>query len=302
LLKEPRPPVEALFHAVDKPPLAVSINTSDAADQSLAYSEGHFDSISHRLLQPRPHQARRRTDPNHFDEGTKEAQVYAILYESVRDSELSSHFWNFNTTNFAPLDRRPMHRPTPDGPTASSCPADHLRTVQAYDANDRNRAVPYLEENAAIFADEDSISLKYQRRVDENLFPPFFQTVLVARPRLRGRGADSSASRMSSRRSSANTSSRRRPRGRSITQKQRTRPNLRPGNIRLDQGAVRLGALMPEFVVPQNSFSQGELGPYMAERADSPLYHAAAQNDRELRRPAAWRPHAAGRPSSMSIR
>jgi hypothetical protein len=113
-----------------------------------------------------------------FDEASKAAQTCDILYEAIRDSELSNYFWNFNTKDF----ELSQEVDTPLNPQWSyqyTLSADHLRTIRAMDINGDD--IDFLEEDGKVYANDDRVVLKYLRRIDEAYFPGYFQDCLVAR-------------------------------------------------------------------------------------------------------------------------
>lgn len=113
-----------------------------------------------------------------FDEGTAEAEVAANLYPSVRDALLSAHPWNFALRQSWLA--RLVEAPVADYSHAYQLPADCLRAVSAgYNASGRGLAYRLL--GRTVHCDADEVVLTYVARVEEALFPAFFDQALVAR-------------------------------------------------------------------------------------------------------------------------
>lgn len=110
-------------------------------------------------------------------EDTKEKNVSAVLYDGIRDSELSNYPWNFNqvTTELA----QQVGEPAEDWAYQYSLPSDWLRTVNVTDASDNN--IPWQEAGGRILADSDRVKLTYQARVSEAFMTTPFVDALVAR-------------------------------------------------------------------------------------------------------------------------
>ena len=113
-----------------------------------------------------------------FDDGTTEAEIAANLYPSIRDALLSSYPWNFATAQIqlAKLSAEPIA----DYQSAFQLPADFLRALSA-GLDGRGRGVEYRINERRLYANADSIILTYIFRPDEQIFPPFFDQILIAR-------------------------------------------------------------------------------------------------------------------------
>ena len=112
-----------------------------------------------------------------FEDGTAEAEVAANLYPLVRDGLLSSYPWSFAVLQkrLARLDIKPLA----DYQYAYQLPADYLRIISAGTGN-RGRGAEYRIYENKIYTDAEELIITYISRVDENIFPTFFQEALVA--------------------------------------------------------------------------------------------------------------------------
>lgn len=113
-----------------------------------------------------------------FDgEESKEKKVSAILYDGIRDAELSNYQWNFNqyTTELA----RSLDEPAEDWTYEFAPPSDWLRTVNVTDESGHN--VEYQDAGGRILSDSERVLLVYQARVSESSFPSYFVDAFVAR-------------------------------------------------------------------------------------------------------------------------
>ena len=112
-----------------------------------------------------------------FSDGSLEGDLAATLYTGCRDSVLSSHPWNFA------LKRQRLVRVDDFMAGAYAygfaLPSDFLRAVSV-GRDTEVRGVVYRQVGAVLECDADAVSLLYVARVDEGVFPPFFQEALVA--------------------------------------------------------------------------------------------------------------------------
>jgi hypothetical protein len=112
-----------------------------------------------------------------FDEGTAEAEVAASLCPLVRDALLAVHPWNFGIV-CSELPRLATS-PIADYAHAFRLPPDCLRVLSA-GTGDRGSGIVYSVRGAELHTDVAAVTLTYVRRVGEDGFPVFFQSVLVA--------------------------------------------------------------------------------------------------------------------------
>ncbi len=113
-----------------------------------------------------------------FADGTAEADVANALYSITRDALLSAYPWNFGMkkAQLEQLDDAPLA----DFQYAYALPADYLRAISAGNAN-RSRGSHYHLVGGQLHTNESSVVLTYICRPDEADFPPFFDTVLIAK-------------------------------------------------------------------------------------------------------------------------
>jgi hypothetical protein len=112
-----------------------------------------------------------------FDEGTVEAEVAGSLYPTVRDSVLSSHPWNFATTQTSlPKLATP---PLADFANAFQLPPDCIRVLSAGTAG-RGQGIVYKIAQRRVLTDVDEVVLTYVSRPDELDYPAFFDMALIA--------------------------------------------------------------------------------------------------------------------------
>jgi hypothetical protein len=113
-----------------------------------------------------------------LDEGTAEAEVAANLYPGIRDALLSAHPWNFATAQ-ATLPRL-AGVPVADYSHAYQLPAGFLRALSAGGLGAGRGAVYRIVEDR-LHADAPEVTLTYVFRPEEQEFPPYFASALVAR-------------------------------------------------------------------------------------------------------------------------
>lgn len=113
-----------------------------------------------------------------FDDGTAEAEIAGALYPAARDSLLSSYGWKFATgqAQLAQL----ADPPVADFACAYALPGDFLRALSA-GQDGRGRGLEYRIAGSALHTNGDSVLLTYIFRPDEADFPPYFETVLIAK-------------------------------------------------------------------------------------------------------------------------
>jgi len=112
-----------------------------------------------------------------FEDGGGEAEDAANLYPLVRDSLLSAYPWSFAILQkrLARLDTTPLA----DYQYAYQLPADCLRIISAGTGN-RGRGAEYRIYENKIYTNAEELIVTYISRIDENIFPSFFQEALVA--------------------------------------------------------------------------------------------------------------------------
>ncbi len=112
-----------------------------------------------------------------FEDGTAESEVAANLYPLTRDSLLASYPWSF-----AVAQKRLGHldlTPVADFKRAYQLPADFLRIISA-GSGTRGRGAEYRIYENKIYTDSEELIITYICRVDESIFPTFFNEALVA--------------------------------------------------------------------------------------------------------------------------
>lgn len=113
-----------------------------------------------------------------FDDGTAESEIASALFAPVRDSLLSAYSWSFATGQVAlTLLETP---PVADYQNAFQLPADYLRALSA-GAGGRGRGLNYRIARNVLHSNADDITLTYIFRPEEEEFPPYFDSVLIAR-------------------------------------------------------------------------------------------------------------------------
>jgi hypothetical protein len=112
-----------------------------------------------------------------FEEGTAEAEVAANLYAPTRDALMSSHPWNFAISQ-SELPRLAA-APLADYAFAFQIPADCIRVLSA-GTGGQGSGLEYRVVGREVHADVENVALTYIRRVNEDLFPPFFASALVS--------------------------------------------------------------------------------------------------------------------------
>lgn len=113
-----------------------------------------------------------------FDDGSAESKIAGALYAPARDALLSAYGWSFATAQIAlPL--------LPDAPLADfaygfQLPNDFLRAVSAGTAG-RGRGLTYRISRGALHTNVQEVILTYIFRPEEEEFPPYFDSLLIAR-------------------------------------------------------------------------------------------------------------------------
>ncbi|WP_458093841.1 hypothetical protein [Roseomonas sp. WA12] len=112
-----------------------------------------------------------------LEEGTAEAEVAANLYPGTRDALLSCHPWSFATGQIG-LNRLEAV-PVADMVNAFQLPPNLLRVISA--GSGGGRGVAYRIHEGRLHADPAQVTITYVFRSEEETFPPFFASVLVAK-------------------------------------------------------------------------------------------------------------------------
>ncbi len=115
-----------------------------------------------------------------LEDGSAEAEIAALLYDTARDALLSAHPWSFATA------QRQLARlaapPLTDFSHAFALPADFLRALSVGAAGSgRGRGVAYRIQERRLLANAEPVALTYVFRADTSACPPFFDDVLIAR-------------------------------------------------------------------------------------------------------------------------
>lgn len=113
-----------------------------------------------------------------FDDDTVESEIAGILYASVRDALLSAYPWSFATgqVHLTKL----SDAPTADYASAFQLPNDFLRAI-SLGSNGRGRGRRYRILRDALHCNEDAVTLTYIFRPEEEEFPAWFDSALIAR-------------------------------------------------------------------------------------------------------------------------
>lgn len=115
-----------------------------------------------------------------LDDGSSEAEIAGLLYDTTRDALLSAHPWSFATAQQR-LSRLAT-APLADFDHAFALPADFLRVLSVGEAGSgRGRGVAYRIQERRLHGNAESITLTYVFRADTSACPPFFDDLLVAR-------------------------------------------------------------------------------------------------------------------------
>jgi hypothetical protein len=113
-----------------------------------------------------------------FEDGTAEAEAGKRLYPVTRDALMAAYPWSFTIAQLA-LEPEAAP-PAADYAFAYALPEDCLRVLSA-GVGTGGRGLEYRVQGGKLLADAASLTLTYQRRVDEAELPAFFLGVLIAR-------------------------------------------------------------------------------------------------------------------------
>lgn len=113
-----------------------------------------------------------------FNDGSAESEIAGALYGPARDALLSAYPWSFATGQIALSDL--LDAPVADYQKAFQLPNDFLRAISA-GVGGRGRGLHYRIARGALHANVDEATLTYIFRPEEEEFPPYFDSVLIAR-------------------------------------------------------------------------------------------------------------------------
>ena len=114
-----------------------------------------------------------------FSDGTHEANVCSVMYNTTKKSLLYYTFWNFanlkvqlNRLSETPTDAKFLY--------AYSLPGDVIRIRSVFDENG-HADYTYKKEGQKIFSNNDTAFVEYVQEMDETTMPSFFVEALVAK-------------------------------------------------------------------------------------------------------------------------
>jgi hypothetical protein len=113
-----------------------------------------------------------------FADGTAESEIAGALYGPARDALLSAYPWTFASGQVALTEMETA--PVADYTHAYALPNDYLRAVSA-GAGGRGRGMHYRIARGSLHSDAEAVTLTYIFRPEEEEFPPFFDSALIAR-------------------------------------------------------------------------------------------------------------------------
>lgn len=113
-----------------------------------------------------------------FNDETAESEIAGILYGAARDALLSAYPWTFATGQavLTPL----VEAPVADYSHAYQLPNDFLRAISV-GSGGRGRGRHYRIVRDALHCNDDAVTLTYIFRPEEEEFPAWFDTALIAR-------------------------------------------------------------------------------------------------------------------------
>ena len=114
-----------------------------------------------------------------FTDGTNEANVCSIMYQTVKKGLLYYTFWNFgmekaalNRLNETPTDKKFLY--------AHSLPGNIIRIKGFFDTEGLYQE-DYSVEGQKVFSNQQTLFIEYVQDMDEDNMPPFFIEALVAK-------------------------------------------------------------------------------------------------------------------------
>lgn len=113
-----------------------------------------------------------------FSDGTAESEIASVLYAPVRDALLSAYPWSFATgqVQLSKLNETPEA----DFQNVFQLPSDYLRAISAGNGG-RGRGLTFRIMRGKLYTNADDVILTYIFRPEEEEFPPFFDTALIAK-------------------------------------------------------------------------------------------------------------------------
>jgi hypothetical protein len=113
-----------------------------------------------------------------FDDGSAELEIAGTLYAPIRDALLSAYPWTFASGQVVLTEL--AANPVADYQKAFQLPNDYLRAISA-GTGGKGRGLNYRIARGALHCNADAVNLTYIFRPEEEEFPPFFDTALIAR-------------------------------------------------------------------------------------------------------------------------
>lgn len=113
-----------------------------------------------------------------FNDGSAESEIAGALFGPVRDALLSAYGWSFATGQqvLNLLETSPLA----DYTNAFGLPDDFLRAMSA-GTGGKGRGLNYRIARSALHTDASDVLLTYVFRPEEEEFPPYFDSALIAR-------------------------------------------------------------------------------------------------------------------------
>ena len=113
-----------------------------------------------------------------FTDGSAESEICGALYEPARDALLSAYGWNFATGQ---IELTKLADEAIGGyQSVFALPNDFLRALSA-GSGPNAKGLDYRIMRGKLYTNADTVFLTYIFRADESEFPPFFDSVLIAR-------------------------------------------------------------------------------------------------------------------------
>jgi len=113
-----------------------------------------------------------------FSDGTAESEIAGALFAPIRDALLSAYSWSFATGQVALAELSVP--PLADYERAFQLPADFLRALSA-GAGGKGRGLNFRIARNAVHTNSSEVLLTYIFRPEEEEFPPYFDSALIAR-------------------------------------------------------------------------------------------------------------------------
>ena len=113
-----------------------------------------------------------------FSDGTAESEIAGAMFASVRDALLSSYLWGFASGQVA-LNKL-MVSPVADYKNAFELPSDFLRAISA-GVGGKGRGLNFRIASSELHTDSDEAVLSYIYRPNEEDFPTYFDSALIAK-------------------------------------------------------------------------------------------------------------------------